>query len=273
MSRVAVVQQSASVDKTENLAFAVHCIREAKSKDADLVSFPEFLMAYSPPEQSSEELCRIAESLGGEFTSVLRDAAKESSIDVVATIYEKSGPSSRVYDTALLIDRRGTLASVYRKLHLYDALGFRESDKLRAGEDVARPLEASIGILGMMICYDIRFPELARILTLMGMETLIVPSGWVQGDRKVEHWKTMLQARAIENGCYVIAPNQTGNIYTGHSLVVDPFGTVVLDMGEDEKMEVVEVDLELLRHVRKTLPLMRHRRSDVYAKYWDECKG
>jgi len=273
MSKVAIVQQSASIDKTENLAFAVHCIREAKSKEADLVSFPEFLMAYSPPEQSGEELCRMAETLDGEFTTVLRDAARENGIEVVATIYEKSGASNRVYDTALLIDRRGTLGSVYRKLHLYDALGFRESDKLRAGDEVARPLKASIGTVGMMICYDVRFPELARILTLMGTETLMVPSGWVRGEKKVEHWKTLLQTRAIENGCYVIAPNQTGNIYTGHSLAVDPSGALILDMGEDEKMEVVEIDLELLRRVRKALPLLRHRRTEVYMKYWGRYIG
>jgi predicted amidohydrolase len=271
VSKVGIVQQSASLDKAQNLAFAVDGIKEAKHKGADLVCFPEFLMAYSPAEQSSVDLSRIAENVEGEFTSVLRDAAKENQVEVVATIYESSD-SEKVYDTALVIDRAGNLASVYRKLHLYDALGFRESDKLKAGEDLARPVKTAAGNVGLMICYDVRFPELSRALALLGAETLVVPSGWVRGDRKVEHWRTMLQARAIENGCYVVAPNQVGNIYTGHSLIVDPFGSVVVDMDEKEGLEIVELDPDLPRTVREKLPLLRHRRTDVYSKYLEKNK-
>jgi predicted amidohydrolase len=270
VGKVAIVQQSASTDKAQNLAFAVDCVKDAKHRGADLVCFPEFLMAYSPAEQSREELNRVAEDVGGEFTSVLREAAKDNQIEVVATIYERSGASEKVYDTALVIDRAGNLASVYRKLHLYDALGFRESDKLEAGDDVARPVKTSAGNVGLMICYDVRFPELSRALALLGAETLVVPSGWVRGDRKVEHWRTMLQARAIENGCYVVAPNQVGNIYTGHSLVVDPFGSIVVDMDEKEGLEIVELDPDLPRTVREKLPLLRHRRTDVYSKYLEK---
>ena len=270
MIKVGIVQQCASVDKAQNLAFAVDCIKEAKNKRADLVCFPEFLMAYSPAEQSSGELSRIAENVEGGFTSALRGAAKENKVEVVATIYESSDSAERVYDTALVIDRAGNLASVYRKLHLYDALGFRESDKLKPGEDLARPVKTAAGNVGLMICYDVRFPELSRVLTVLGAETLVVPSGWVRGDKKVEHWRTMLQARAIENGCYVVAPNQVGNIYTGHSLVVDPFGSVVVDMDEKEGLEVVELDQDLLQTVREKLPLLRHRRTDVYSKYLEK---
>jgi predicted amidohydrolase len=270
VSKVAIVQQSASTDKAQNLAFAVDCIKDAKHKGADLVCFPEFLMAYSPAEQSAGELRRLAEDVNGEFTSVLKDTAKDNQVEVVATIYERSDSPEKVYDTALAIDRAGNLASVYRKLHLYDALGFRESDKLKPGDDLARPVKTTAGSVGLMICYDVHFPELSRILALLGAEMLVVPSGWVRGDRKVEHWKTMLQARAIENGCYVAAPNQVGNIYTGHSLVVDPFGSVVADMDEKEGLEVVELDRELLRSVREKLPLLRHRRTDVYSKYLEK---
>ena len=234
------------------------------------MAFPEFLMAYSPAEQPNEELYEIAEILEGEFAATLREAARESTIDVVATVYEKSAPGTRVYDTAIVIKGSGKLVSTYRKLHLYDALGFRESDKLKAGDDVAMPVETGIDCIGVMICYDIRFPELSRILAVLGAETLIAPSGWVQGDRKVEHWQTMLQARALENGCYVVAPNQVGNIYTGHSMVVDPLGKVILDMGEKEGLQVVELDAALLRDVRAKLPLIKHRRTDVYAKYLKE---
>ncbi|MGH9921247.1 MAG: carbon-nitrogen hydrolase family protein [Nitrososphaerales archaeon] len=267
MSRVAVVQLRASEHKDENLKISIGYIKEAKSKNADLVAFPEFLMTYSPPRQSAEELSKVAESIDGDFVSALKHAAKTHNISVVATIYEKSQLQNRVYDTALLIDSKGNLSATYRKLHLYDALGFKESDKLVAGNDLIKPVKTNLGILGMMICYDIRFPEMSRILTLMGADTLVLPSAWVQGDMKVEHWQTMLKARAIENGCYVVAPDQVSNIYIGHSMVVDPFGKIILDMEEREGLEVVDLDSELVKNVRDKLPLLDNRRDDIYSKY------
>jgi predicted amidohydrolase len=117
-----------------------------------------------------------------------------------------------------------------------------------------------------MICYDLRFPEMARMLALEGAKVLAAPSGWVQGDLKVEHWQTMIKARALENGCYVVAPDQTGNIYIGHSMIVDPLGRTVVDLGTNEGLEVVELDLDLVRETREKLPLLQNRRADVYAR-------
>lgn len=267
MRRVAVVQLKASTRKEENLEAAKDYIREAERRNAELVAFPEFLMAYSPAGQSAEELSKIAESVTGRFASALCGAARINRISVVATIYERSRSRNRVYDTALLIDSNGKLRSTYRKLHLYDALGFRESSKLIAGKDLAEPVQTKAGKVGLMICYDIRFPELSRILTLMGSDTLVMPSAWVRGRMKTEHWQTMLRARAIENGCYVVAPDQVGNIYIGRSMVVDPFGKVVLDMGKKEGLGVVDLDNKLVRDVRSRLPLLKNRRSDVYSRY------
>lgn len=268
MSRVALVQLQASIQKDENLRSAIEYIENAKSKKAELVAFPEFLMAYSPSNQTANELAGIAEPVNGEFVSALREAAKKNGISVVATIYEKSRIKNRVYDTALLIDKNGKLSSVYRKLHLYDALGFKESAKLAAGKELTKPARTSIGSVGIMICYDVRFPEMSRTLALMGAKILVMPSAWVQGEMKVEHWQTMLKARAIENGCYVVAPDQIGNIYVGHSMVVDPFGRVVLDMEERVGLEVVDLDNKLVDDVRKKLPLLKNRRSDIYSKYF-----
>ncbi|HTN70547.1 MAG TPA: nitrilase-related carbon-nitrogen hydrolase, partial [Methylomirabilota bacterium] len=188
-------------------------------------------------------------------------------IHVLATIYERCDFLNRVYDTALWISAAGDVAAAYRKLHLYDALGFKESDKFVAGAELTDPVKTDIGRFGMMICYDLRFPELSRLLTLMGAELLVAPSGWVQGEMKIEHWQTMIRARALENGSYVIAPDQVGNIYIGHSMVVDPFGRILLDMGERAGLEVVELDLTVVAEVREKLPLLKNRRSDVYSKY------
>ncbi|MEM3124385.1 MAG: carbon-nitrogen hydrolase family protein [Candidatus Nitrosocaldus sp.] len=268
--RVAVIQFRSSVSKEENLEKVLHYIDEARREGASLVAFPEFTMAYSPEEQSADTLYNIAEGIDGNFVSSIRERARIGRVDVVVTMYEKGLHTNKVYDTALLIDSKGIIRSVYRKVHLYDALGFKESAKLLAGDEIALPVDAPIGRLGMMICYDVRFPEMSRILALLGAEVLIIPSAWVQGRMKYEHWQTMLRARAIENGCYVIAPDQVGNIYIGHSMAIDPFGGILLDMGEgDEGLGIVDVDVKHVYEVRSRLPLLRNRRVDVYARYAD----
>lgn len=263
MTAIAVVQFKSSEDKQENLRRSVDYISEASAKKASLVCFPEFQMALSPDSQSPAELSKMAETVRGKFVTTLRAAARKNRIGIVATIYEK-GTKNRVFDTAVVIAANGTVTSVYRKLHLYDALGFKESKKLMAGKKIEKPAKTPAGKIGVMICYDIRFPELSRLLTINGAETLVAPSAWVAGPMKEEHWQTMLKARAIENGSYVVAPDQVGNIYAGRSMVVDPFGAVLLDMGQKEGMQVVELDMNKVKQVRQSLPLLKNRRTDIY---------
>lgn len=253
-----------SQDKQENLRASIDYIAQAADKKASIACFPEFQMAYSPASQSPAELSKIAETVRGNFVSTLQAAAKKHDIEVVAAIYEKAA-GNRVFDTAVVISKKGALSSVYRKLHLYDALGFRESKKLVAGKKLPAITKTAAGNTGVMICYDIRFPELSRLLTMRGASVLVAPSGWVQGPMKEEHWQTMLKARAIENGSYVVAPDQVGNIYAGRSMVVDPFGAVLLDMGQREGVEVAQLDLNKVGQVRKSLPLLKNRRTDIYS--------
>lgn len=267
MKRIAIVQIESSTNKAANLDKAIRLIHDAKRQSAELIVFPEFLMAFSPASQSAEELASVAESTDGPFSSALRDAAKASGIAVVATIYEISEKPDRVFDTAVWIDGRGDIASVYRKLHLYDAFGFKESDKFYPGAAVAPPVKSGACQCGMMICYDLRFPEMARMLALEGANVLAAPSGWVQGDLKLEHWQTMIKARALENGSYVIAPDQVGNIYIGHSMIVDPLGRTLVDLDEQEGLAVVELDFKLVSETREKLPLLKNRRTDIYAKH------
>jgi predicted amidohydrolase len=267
MSKIAVAQIKSSTDKSGNLKIAQTLIKEARTRQAEVIAFPEFLMAFSPASQSAEELTKTAESTDGLFISSLREAAKSSAIAVIATIYENCSVPNRVFDTAVWIDACGNIASVYRKLHLYDAFGFKESDKFHPGKDIAPLVHLGEGRFGMMICYDLRFPEMARMLTLDGANILVAPSGWVQGDMKLEHWQTMIRARALENGCYVVAPGQVGNIYIGHSMVADPLGRTLVDLGENEGLEIVELDLNLVRETREKLPLLQNLRTDVYLRH------
>jgi deaminated glutathione amidase len=275
--RVAVVQMKSSESKADNLKVAIEYIRRAADDNANAICFPEFLMGYSPAKQDVKTLVNTAETVNrGKFVTALRRVARINNIPMIATIYEKSDNivEQRVYDTAVMIDSTGKISSVYRKLHLYDALGFKESAKFIAGDKINKPVMFGSARVGIMICYDIRFPEMSRILAGYGADVLIVPSAWVHGILKEEHWQTMLKARAIENGSFVIAPDQVGNIYTGRSMIIDPFGVVLLDMGNREGMEIVEIDISRVRDVRASLPLLENRRTDVYGNNLDIfCKN
>jgi deaminated glutathione amidase len=269
-SIVALVQMRSSENKEENLKASVDFISRAADRKASLICFPEFQMAFSPLKQSPKDLANnVAEYIdGGNFVSALCRSAKRNKIGVIATVYERNKNKNefKVYDTAVIINNKGQITSVYRKLHLYNALGFRESDKLIQGNVIEKPVSTSVGNLGLMICYDIRFPEMSRILTVNGADILVVPSAWVYGIMKEDHWRTMIMARAIENGSYIIAPDQVGNNFSGRSMVADPFGTVLLDMGDKQGMDVVEIDKSRVMKVRESLPLLKNRRLDIYRK-------
>jgi predicted amidohydrolase len=261
--KISVVQMCSSQDKQDNLLRSIDFIGESTERGAELVCFPEFQMAYSPSTQSPHDLAKIAETIGGNFVTALSKAARKNKVGVVAAIYENAR-KQKVFDTAVILAPSGKVSSVYRKLHLYDALGFRESIKLTSGKSIGGPVRTAAGNVGVMICYDLRFPELSRILALRGASILVTPSAWVQGEMKEEHWQTMVRARAIENGSYVIAPAQVGNIYCGRSMAVDPFGIVLADMGQREGIEVVEIDTKRVQQVRRSLPLLKNRRADIY---------
>ena len=265
MTKIAVVQFKASTDKNRNLKRIVNFINEAASRGADLCAFPEFMMFYTTSQQSSRELASQAETINGTFVRSIADAAKKNSIEVIGTIYEKSKKKDRVYDTSFLVDKSGVIKSTYRKIHLYDALGFKESKKLEPGSKISVPVKTSVGKLGMLICYDLRFPEMSRTLTSSGSEVLVVPSAWVKGKMKEEHWITINKTRAIENGCYIIAPDQVGNIYCGRSLVVDPYGKILLDMKKKQGIGMVEIFISKVRETRRALPLLKNRRTDIYS--------
>jgi predicted amidohydrolase len=270
--KAAIVQMKSSVDKELNLVHSLKLINEAAKKKARLICFPEFQMAYSPPEQKSESLHKIAEKITGNFVSTLSNSAKQNRVNIVATLYEiinTNDKSHKVFDTGVIINELGKLQSIYRKVHLYDALGFKESKKLLAGSIIEKPSKTSVGKLGLLICYDMRFPEISRILTVNGANILVSPSAWVAGFMKREHWEIMVRARAIENGVYVLAPNQVGNIYCGHSMAIDPFGSTIIDMENREGIEFIDIDSSKIDTTRRTLPLLMNRRTDVYRNYID----
>lgn len=264
MTKIAVVQMKASVDKDVNQDRILKYIQQTAESGAHMCTFPEFMMFYPPYDKTPAQIASDSEDITGPFVTSICQAAKENQIEVVGTFYETSPVPERVYDTAFMIDNTGEITSVYRKTHLYDALGFTESDKLVQGDTVALPTQTSAGMVGMLICYDLRFPEVSRALVDAGSQILIAPSAWVRGYRKKDHWLIMNRARAMENGCYIIAPAHTGNLYCGHSVAIDPFGDIIFELGDDEAVAYADINTSIVDSTREKLPLLKNRRLDIY---------
>jgi predicted amidohydrolase len=174
-------------------------------------------------------------------------------------MFEVSDDPARPYNTLAVVDRDGLQAS-YRKIHLYDSFGYRESDVLAPGP--VTPLTFDLGgtTVGLMTCYDLRFPELARRLVDAGAEVILLPAAWVAGPRKVDHWTTLLRARAIENTTYVVGVGQPGPRYTGHSMVVGPLGDVLVEAGDGPDTLRADLDPAAVAEARRTNPSLANRR-------------
>jgi predicted amidohydrolase len=247
--QVALIQEASSLDPAANRERLAAVV----PNDADLVVLPEaFARDFGEP---GSDLTGVAESLDGPFVTELTRLAEDRRTTVVAGMFERTdGPP---YNTVVV---RGGARAEYRKIHLYDSFGYRESDVLASGDLTPVTFRIADFTVGVLTCYDLRFPELARALVDRGAEVLIVPSAWVAGPRKVEHWTTLLRARAIENVAYVVGVGQPGPRYSGHSMVVDPLGDVVAGTGDGPHLVRAELDLEVLARARRTNPSLANRR-------------
>jgi len=256
---VCLVQKASGLDMAGNLA-ALSLVRDVGSgrPRTDLVVFPEvFARDFGTP---GADVAPYAEELDGPFVTRLHELAREADLTVVAGMFERSEDPQRPYNTLVAVGPDGLVAS-YRKIHLYDSFGHRESDRLLAG--TVEPVVVEVGgfKVGLMTCYDLRFPELARALVDRGAEILVVPAAWVAGERKVEHWRTLVIARAVENTVYVAAAAQPGPRYTGHSMIVAPHGDVLVELDADtDEVAWSGISRELLDEVRSTNPSLANRR-------------
>ncbi|MDN3020015.1 carbon-nitrogen hydrolase family protein [Paenibacillus sp. BSR1-1] len=262
--KVAIAQLSTSVDKASNLEKAIQYIAKAKGMGADFVVLPEFYMVLATPKTGVLP-AEAAEPLDGPFVSALKDAARTNEIYVVCGMYEsKAGDDWRAYNTTVFIDRSGKLLHSYRKTHLYDAFSFKESDTIIPGENKYKVVETEFGKIGLMVCYELRFPEIARQFALQEADVLLVPAGWMSGPMKEDHWQTLIRARAIENTMFVLGADLVGPEFSGRSLVVDPMGVVIASGGEEETLILADLDLERIERVREKLPSVKHRKPEFY---------
>jgi len=265
--KIALAQVSASEDKRANLKKGVELLGAAAEKGADLLVLPEFFMAYAPRGAPPLRMVQVAEGVDGEFVGTLAKEAKKKRMHLVVGILENSEKKEKVYDTVVMVGPNGKVLSIHRKLQLFDSFGYRESNHFEPASDLEGAFKTGLAKMGMMTCYELRFPEISRILALRGAQLIIVPTAWVAGGMKEDHLHVLARARALENTVFVAVASQTGPTFTGRSLVVDPFGVPICDAGEEECLVIAEIDLDRIRRVREKLPSLRHIRNDVYGKY------
>ncbi|MFJ6564222.1 nitrilase-related carbon-nitrogen hydrolase [Streptomyces sp. NPDC091412] len=257
--RIAVGQFAAGPDWKDNLTACRDLATGADRGGADLLVLPEGVLARFTEDR--HRIREVAQPLDGPFVTELAAATAHSATTVVVGIHEPSD-DGRVFNT-LVVLRAGEPIARYRKIHLYDAFGDQESANVRPADEPPVVVDVAGTKVGLMTCYDVRFPELARLLTDAGAEVLALPAAWVRGPAKERHWEVMITARALENTCWVAASGECGPRNIGDSLIVDPLGTVRSRLTTAQGLAFAEADPQVTAAARSTLPVLANRRFAV----------
>jgi predicted amidohydrolase len=266
--RAAAIQMSSTPDKEENKVTAEALIRGAVSAGADLVALPELWSCHGLDEVYREN----AEPVPGPTTEFMADLARELAIYLLGgSILEGEPGARRLSNTSTLFDPSGEMTAVYRKIHLFDVKvsdrEYLESANIAPGNEIVTA-KAGAATLGLSVCYDVRFPELYRLLALRGAEILAVPAAFTLQTGK-DHWELLLRARAVENQAFVVAPAQWGQKADGRwtygrSMIVDPWGTVLATCPDHDGYALATLDLDFLDRFRAEFPALANRRPEAY---------
>lgn len=270
MIPVAICQMRVGPNKDENLKKAEEMIKKAASKGARLVILPEM---FNCPYESSLFPSFAEEVPGGRTSTSLQELSLKEKIILCGGSIPERGEDG-IYNTSLLFSERGEILLKHRKMHLFDIhipgeITFRESDTLKAGKTLD-VVDTSLGRIGLLICYDLRFPEASRILTLKRAQIILIPGAFntVTGP---PHWRLLLQCRALDNQVYMVGASPARNYEAsykayGHSIITNPWGDVLIEGGEGEEILTASLDLKILESTRERLPLLLHRREELYTK-------
>jgi predicted amidohydrolase len=261
---IAVAQFAPTADTEANLATIADLVAAASDRGARLVVLPEYSSYFVDP--FDESLAENAQDVDGPFVESLVGIAASRGLQIVAGLVERAGDGRRVRNAAVAVDGGGVLAR-YRKLHLYDAFGQRESDWVEPGELAAPETFELDGLrIGLMTCYDLRFPEVGRVLADAGVDVFAVPAEWVRGPLKEHHWRTLIHARAIENTVFVAAADHPPPLGVGLSMIVDPQGVELASVGTATDVAVAHLDRDAVARVRRVNPSLRLRRFAVIPR-------
>ena len=266
--RAAAVQLQSTPDRDRNLAAADRLTRAAAKAGAELIVLPEKWPALGTPEQT----IAAAEPFDGPILQWAKEIARELGVDLVAGSFSERTGEERGRNTSVHVGPDGELRATYRKIHMFDVeVGgrvYRESEHEAPGEEIVLSETANGLGLGLTICYDVRFPELYRILAVRGAEIITVPAAFTFATTR-DHWEVLLRARAIEGQAFVVAANQIGEHAPGirsggRSMIVDPWGVVLATAPDSETFAIAELDLERQAEIRRTLPSLANRRPEAY---------
>ena len=265
---MAVIQLSSTQDPEENLQEIGAFVREAAERGAQAAALPECAL------YRGLEMERYAQDVpGGAAVRRLAQLARETGLWLhCGSLYERAPQGGRPYNRTLVIRPDGTLAGKYRKLHPFDVAvpngpAVRESDQIRPGEEIVTVDAGDLGTWGLSICYDLRFGELYRLMALEGAQVLFVPANFTLNTGR-DHWEVLIRARAIENGCYVVAPGQFGPgpefPAFGRSMVADPWGNVIARAPDRPGVILADIDLDYVDEIRRRVGTLDNRRRDKY---------
>ncbi len=259
---IAVVQFDPYTDKDANLATLRAHVRDAAEHGARVVVAPEYSMFATT--RLDHRVVAAAEPLTGPYVTGLRGLAAEFGVHVVAGVAESTQDPERIHNTLVVAAPDAEFAAVYRKVHLYDAFGFLESEVVLPGPITEPATFTADGVVfGLQTCFDLRFPEGFRRVAAAGAQVLLLPSQWIPGPAKVDQWTTLLRARAIENTVYVAAADQAAPRGAGASMIVDPTGMVLAELGDGTGIATARVELDHLDEVRATNPSLALRRFSI----------
>lgn len=269
MALASVIQLQSGSDSAKNLEMACEGIQHAAEAGAKLVALPEEFLTLGLTREQKKACAE--EYNNGPFQTAIADCAKKNNIWVVAGTLPIKAPNGKIASTCIVFDSAGSVKARYDKIHLFDVTvseteRYCESDAFEAGDKVV-VLDTPIGRVGLAICYDVRFPELFRAMAFQGAEVFILPSAFTIPTGTV-HWEVLIRARAIENLCYMLAPNESGfrpqNVGTyGHSMIISPWGEVLAHTTHEPQVMLVEIDLKALENMRQEFPVLSHRKQTV----------
>jgi len=257
MLRIGVCQLAGYKSPFESLKKIEYFCNKAQKYHIDLVVFPEMAMGVIDKANTP----KLLSSNFSTYVTKLIDISKKNKIDIITTAWEPE--KQKPYNSAIFVKNDGSTSILYRKLHLFDSLGYNESNLVLPGDNPPEIIDYMGFKISVSICYDLRFPELYRYQAQKGTEVSIICSGWYMGKYKEDHFITLLKARAIENTMYVLCSNLCGSNFCGRSSIFDPFGIQLCDAGEEENLIYVSIKKDRIEKIRKTLPCLKHRQKDI----------
>jgi predicted amidohydrolase len=271
---IAVGQITSGNNVAANLATCSRLINQAATSGAKMLFLPE---ATDYIGENKEESLKLAQPLDGEFVQTIQSEAQKNNIWVSVCLHEKiPDEPNRIFNTHIIVNDQGTLASVYRKLHLFnvDIEGgprLMESEGVREGSEFVPPISTPVGKVGLSICYDLRFPEQSIMARNHGADIITFPSAFTVKTGEA-HWEVLLRARAIETQCYVVASAQVGQHNAkrasyGHAMIISPWGTVLANLEKECGLGYANISHEEIARIRREMPVWSHRRKDIYGTF------